>query len=466
MAQDALKSIAQRRSTWNSIKEKLNVPKNIAEYVSSEYGEQMKTIREVDKEMREIGKELNPVLKAARKSFKERRLLDVAHWVGIYNDKLRELTGLVVRLEELKGEHLDQFYTEMEDNSNPYRHYFNDPKAAELNQNLDMLKTAGILDVFKSDRERAAKLLEKMYASQLKKRLGDVSSLLNKAQATTDNILQQMGELDSARSSGNVSEYIKHLNKISTLHKGFENKFRQVYDEHFVPLIAKVKEREQAESAARAKEEEDNRIKREEAKKQWEAQQEKTPLPEQEPPQATVPDLEIPKAPIVVPEPKPAPTEFTAALPKIDEEKMETKPELTVLPGGGEVSAIPTAKKTTKKQPKKKTSKDEFFDELMKTANDPILMARMMVKYSEELEEDGDVDSSMKLLVVAEEAFDNILRDYGFGDEHDEFSELLNEEYHSMTYGQLLDEAKKYKNDGLEVPNEIKKILEEKQLGI
>lgn len=398
---DNLKVIAQRRTLLNRFKEKKNymLGGKHDESVSELYKNQMDIIRTTDNANRELVNVMKSDLKNARRAFRDRRLLDVSHWLGQFNTKMRLIIGSIDKFKELKSDEFDDFYTHTSDTTDPYFNYLDSDLKEAVGKVDDMFKTAGLLDVFKSDREKASRLLEKMYQKQLKKRLDDINVLLNKADGVLGRVVEEMAALDTARAEGNVNEYIKHLTKISGYHKTFEDKLREVYTNHFQPLAAKLKTKEESEEAEVQKQLIDLEKKRQESREQLGVQPEiKKEVP------MTVPDLEVPE-PKVVPVENPEQKIFDAEFEE-EEPVIVTSPNTimtNMLPAKDESKEQKAAKLILKNI--KKLSKEEFYNELVKASNDPFIMSAMIAKYSQELEDDGDIETGLKLLSIAELIF-------------------------------------------------------------
>lgn len=223
--------LAQRRSGWQWLKEKGNVSRHMAETFSGVFKDQMEILREVDSNIREYASGLPHYLKNAKKSLKQRRYLDVAHFLNRINQDIKPILNESNRLKELREDHIDDFYGDAE-HFDPNEQYFS--------------KEAGLLDFF-DDRQRAAKILEKIYKNKLKQRHRDMQKLVNEAERTINKLMGHFETLGDHRASGEISDYIQTIDKISAEHKKFEDSFKEKYFEHIAPMVERMRGKKEEE---------------------------------------------------------------------------------------------------------------------------------------------------------------------------------------------------------------------------
>lgn len=262
--------IAQRRNLFQKFKEKVNVPRALKEKILSEsYGSQLEQLREVDDNVRDLAlngtaansQGLKADLKDAKQALKDRRYLDVVHYVGNINNKIGLMAHKIDVLKLKRDDNIDDFYGQSESFKSD-RDYF---QIAEQ-------KTAGIFDYF-SDRARAARHLEKVYKNKLKKRYNDMQKLVNKTDILINSTINSLKEMGDHRASGNISDYIKASNKIEEVRKSFHAEFKTIYDTHVKDMVARMKQKTDEATAAKAEEDaveverarEQARVKEEEA---------------------------------------------------------------------------------------------------------------------------------------------------------------------------------------------------------
>lgn len=460
-ANTQLEKFAQRRGFLDWLHEKVNVPRRMAETFSTVYGDVMNTLRDVDDRIRrEYAVNLNDHVKGAKKALKDRRYLDIVHFLSEFNEDLKKISEQGKLLHQLRGEQIDDFYGD-----NLYYDWSKDYfKTASV-------KTAGIMDFFQPlGRPMAGRILERMYHNTLRERYRNMESLINEARSTANFVLNQLKAMGSARARGDVSEYLKHLDEIAKRRQRFENFLRQRYDADIKPMVERMREQ-------RAQEEQ-------EAQRQLKHRR-MEPVPAKEKPRLTLevqeeesPQLELPfwqarpaaPAPVAtpaptIPEPEPAPTitepvaapaetvqEPAAALPEIPSEiAIETETEGPQIAQPPVVAPVPAAAKAPPrrkpsgkaptrrappkakqvappeppapagtqraKRPSRKTVRqvakamhdDTFALHLLKQAKDQKskeTLRDLLLVFSAELDEIGEIDASLKCMAIAEGLLD------------------------------------------------------------
>jgi len=248
---------AQRRSLTQWLGEKVNIPRHLAETFNSEvYGKQMNLLREVDDVVRDIAKKMRSDLKDMKRAMKQRKYLDVAHFVGNINDKLKEFNNELSVLNNNRSDNIDDFYGEYE-YADLDRDYFGEAKAAKTPEQI--LKEAGIWDSL--SRSQAAKLLEKMYNKTLAERKRDMQKLVNNTEKMVEHTLGKLKDMGSYRSKGDISKYIAALEDIEKKRLAFESQFRNTYQQHISPMVERMRERKQEQKDLESVREQDEKTK-------------------------------------------------------------------------------------------------------------------------------------------------------------------------------------------------------------
>lgn len=358
-----LEKAAQRRGFLNWLHEKVNVPRHMAETFSQVYGDVMATLRDVDDRIRqEYAVDLKLQVKEANKALKERRYLDIVHFLSQFNESLKNIVDQGKLLQELRGEQIDDFYGESK--------FFN------LDEDY-FGKQAGIMDVFQNiARPMAGNIMERMYRNTLRERYRKLESLINESRAMLNFALTQLKKMASARARGDVSDYLAQLNQIAKRRHVFENTFRQIYNSELKPMIDRMraehsKEQEQAEELASG-----------------------SVLPETAP--VPTPTTTEPQAEVEVSLPPEQPT--TEPKPLVPE-SLEFVPESI------------SKEYSEKKAPVAEASADLFIDNLLKDAIknnlDKRTITQLLLEQSETFDNVGNVFASMKCLAFVKGFLDD-----------------------------------------------------------
>lgn len=239
-----LEKIAQRLGLWRELHEMFNVPRSIAEKFSGTYADQMQLLREIDDRVRLEAGTLKEDLKFAKDSLKERRYLDVAHFINKVNTTLKKITTQISALKTHQDEHIHEFYGEHE-HADPEADYF--------------AKSAGLLDFFRSDREKAARVFEKMYRKKLSEANMALNRLFRAAKFLIDWTMSAFKELGKARAGGDIEKYIEIANTLESRRNKFEEEFKKIYHANIAPIAGYLRKRkEEAEERSRAEEKEES----------------------------------------------------------------------------------------------------------------------------------------------------------------------------------------------------------------
>jgi hypothetical protein len=453
-----LEKFAQRRGFLDWLHEKVNVPRRMAETFSTIYGDVMNTLRDVDDRIRrEYAVNLRNYIKDSKKALKERRYLDIVHFLSSFDEDLKKIADQGKLLHQLRGEQIDDFYGD-----NMYydwgRDYF---KTASV-------KTAGIMDFFQPmKRQMAGRILERMYHNTLRTRHRGMEELINEAHQTANFVFDRLKHMGAARARGDVSDYLKQLDEIAKRRQRFSNLFRQKYDSEIRPMVERMREERgkmeeskvQPEPTAPAQttpsEPQQLSLPFTEPSAQLslpfgqKARQAPAPIPApapapapepaaaeptaeplievtQEPAAAALPELpseiaieteqEVPQAEVAPPAPAPAPAPAKAPAKRKPAGKAPTrrappKPKQVAPP------EPPAPAGTQRKRPSRKTVQqvakaiqdDSFALTLLKQAKDQKskeTLRDMLLVFSAELDEIDEVEASLKCMAIAEGLLD------------------------------------------------------------
>ncbi len=394
-----LEKEAQRRSIRQWLSEKVAPRRKLTEWSSPEYKEQMEMLRALDTEIREDAKSLSDNISYARKSLNKRHYLDVAHFINNINTTVKDIYMKSRPLAAKRSEHEEKILTHR-DFADPHANYFR--------------TEAGIKDFFKRRYEERAK---HMLLGQQKRAL---TELYNQARTLITQVKDAFVALGTLRANGDVEAYLKILDELEEYRKNFEKEFKTIYDQHVEPLAAKVRERakeDAAEGLQKGVWPDPERNLEVTYPKPGDAElvvempadsvaptpaaPRKFPeapsmprfpnverpswMPEQEQPPAPTPDIPPQVVTITTPEATP-PAEEVVPTPAIPE--------------------TPAAKSRKKKQAISMVGlKDPNLAEKIYKAAEGLALTdkrAMLIEYSELFDEAGDIETSMKLLALAE----------------------------------------------------------------
>lgn len=397
----------------------------VAEQASPDYATHMDTLREVDDQIKIWTDDLSSALDRAEDAKKIGKPLDAIFWLGQINTRLKLISGKKKELEDLEGDYLEKYFGEYEQ---PLpEDYFSEGE--------EKLVQAGVLDYL--GRRITTHKFEQAHKRRLQEASRALVRLLNLAKIAVGRTQSMLKDMSSARGSGDISRYIQLLEKIGEQQSKFETEFRAIYDRQFAPMVAKIKQRQMEEKERASKiTEEANRREKERMQQAGLIPTEPSPfstapthrMPMAElPPSAPIPliqrttpeQLVSEEAPISL---EPATIPESEAMPVSSESLIEdvSVPSSQELPSAKSLEAewerrMQTKKKeappeTVRSQAKTdmekmiiKMNHAKFHKELEKASskNDPYLLAAMMLKYSEMIDED-DPQKSLELLSIAE----------------------------------------------------------------
>src|SRR5690606_16174197 len=192
---------AQQRGFYHKLREKTNIGRSLNEAFSGSYRDQMEKLRNIDDIITEKAVELNPSLKQAKHALKERRYLDLLHFADVINKIVSSITEQVKELSGDMSSHLNEFYGQSEyyDPSGEY-------SFASINDQL--LKSAGIWDaLFGTERENAAKALEKMYKRKAQQQKVAMERMFRNLSVLVNTTLAYIKDMGVLRREGDLSEY-------------------------------------------------------------------------------------------------------------------------------------------------------------------------------------------------------------------------------------------------------------------
>jgi hypothetical protein len=386
--QDQLVKMAQRRDFLDWLHEKVNVPRRMAETFSTVYGDVMNTLRDVDNRIRtELAVNLSDEIKNAKKALKDRRYLDVVHFLAEFNNDIKKIAEQGKLLHQLRGEQIDDFYGDNE-HFDWNRDYFKTSTAS--------VKTAGIMDIFQPvGRPMAGRILERMYHNTLRERYRNMESLINDARSTMNFIFDRLKAMGAARARGDVSNYLKHIDEIAKRRQRFETTFRQKYETDIKPMV----ERMRSERAAQE----------EKGKQQLEEMQARRRGPEEAKPEPA------PSAPRVAPTvPMPAaqePQQLELPFQQPSPQQLEFQFEQQPMDISIETEEEPEEEMSpeTAQQVAQAMRNDAFAAELLKRATDEKskkMVGELLLRCSAALDRIGDAEASLKCLALVEGMLD------------------------------------------------------------
>lgn len=383
----------------------------IAERTSPEFAQQMNTLREVHDQVENWTKDLGSALDRAQDARKLGKPLDAVFWLGQINNRLKLVGDEKDKLKGIEEEHLEKYFEEHEEEIPD--DYFETGK--------HRIVEAGILDDL--GRQLTTRKFQRAHRLRLKEQDLALKKLLGSAKTIVGRTYTLLREMSKAIGSGDVSRYIQILEIISKQQSNFESEFRAIYEKYFAGMAAKIKERrkQEEERSTKIKEEAEQR-ERERLERGISPEISTSPpiseVPATAPMSGAFPNLEIEQPPTLDPETlEPATREFIPSEPKSSLVVDLSTPSSQDLPlpseseneeefEGRRTLPSPTLRSGAKTEIENmilKMNHTKFHNELQKAAtkNDPYLLAAMMLKYSEMID-DVDPQKSLELLSIAE----------------------------------------------------------------
>lgn len=392
----------------------------IAEQVSPEYSQQMDLLREIHSQVGEWTKDLSNALDRAQDARKLGKPLDSIFWLGQINNRLKLVADEKTKLQDAQNKYLEQYFLEHEESIPD--DYFETGK--------HKIVEAGVFDDL--GRQLTTWKFQKAHKLRLKEQDAALKKLLSLAKTAVGRTYASLKDMSSALGNGDISQYLQALEKVSKQQSDFESEFRTIYNEHFAAMVERIKEKKKLEAERSAK------IKEEADKREKERLEAAGLLPKAAPPQ-TVPSAGLPQpsAQPSTPAPPPPPPSSESIIvdlstPSSQDLPMSSAPETAPstetkareeTPEGREAEWERRKRKREEEKKGPATSRSpgaiasselegmiiklnhaRFQEELKRTAaksNDPYLLAAMMLKYSEMIDE-LDPQKSLELLAIAE----------------------------------------------------------------
>ena len=437
--------------TW--LREKLlpsGWTRGIGEGLIGDYKEKMEVLRYVDDRIYEWMDDIDDRYKAMQAALKGNRLVDLALLLADFNGLLKQVNNAGKEVKQLNETALTEFDVGEKDEFGNYTGYSGKftPEQMEEAFRADggIISEAGYI----SDLKRKW-VANKLQNETRKKRGAALNKFLASLKVLIGRVKICLDKMSQFRAAGDIGKYTDQLRVIEKEQKNFEGQFFPIYKTYLKPLVDRVI----AEEKARNKENDKLLAEQETAQEPQRTTITEEPVseafranPPPLPPE--VPNLEQDdidqslfdnSAETVIPEERPkrtpkekapksipplsVPTEET---PKLDRRVIRSPADLKVEPEEPQKPAEskpakPSRKKKTQEkptpeqkpeEPKKESSSVEiaiqkkananFIYELAKasSADDPMLIVRMILKYAEDIE-DSQPENSIALTELAEQ---------------------------------------------------------------
>jgi hypothetical protein len=433
---DELSIIVVENGSW--IKKEAGVRRWVSEKLFSDYRNQMDNLREIDDQIQNWLYDLNKLYKNAKAAQTQKKALDMVFWLSEINKRLKLAINQGKNVADLSESQIDELFGPNEQSI--LEDYFGEPDEFKLAQ-------AGILDA--AANRLARWKLESMYKKRLEVQRLAMQALMRLAESTVVSVNSALKTMKKARSEGNIQNYVGGLSRIAKVQAQFESQFKNIFDKNFKDLALRLK----MQQAAKEIKEEKPLIPEtlpQTAPLQQVPDLESAPprqLPsifdEEEIPgtgqtlpgedltqlSKTTPATPLPQA-LLPEEPEPLTnklepippmpetsdmTKFELSPEGVSEKSIDNVLEMTPPMPTAEEASEPNRKKKQKKSIRKsKNAGDEmekiiinakhaaFYQELEKAAStsNPHLLAAMMLKYSEQIDE-IDPEKSAELLTLA-----------------------------------------------------------------
>lgn len=409
----------------------------MSEKLFSGFGEQMEKLRGVDDEVRKWTRDLDNVLDHARDARKQGRYLDVLFWLNQINGRLQMAIDAGKELADVSDEHMDEYLSKTRHGLQPdYTKKLKPEDILDPNQKFEDHVAATIMQeiivqggvVSDLSRELTTWKMHRAYSKRMAELKRGIEHLFNIAKATVGHIDSTMQNMVSARAKGDIADYLAGLDKISLFQSKFEKLFRATYENKGFKAMV---ERMQMRQNGKPKEEAPQTV-RDIPALDAATTQPAGPLPLIEPPATqpeplgladTQPAPTLPMATPPVGRPNPSSIPALPPAPSLKPKKQE-EVMLDVSPEGEDNVYLDESKKTIQDtsppqfdqvtmNSKSRTEMEDiilkakyqhFFGELKKES-DPYLMAAMILKFSEMID-DQDPEKSLELIAIAEGILD------------------------------------------------------------
>lgn len=383
------------------IHENVNPMRWIGEGISSEYSQHMDMLREVHSQVEEWIKDLSNALDRAQDSKKLGKPLDCIFWLSQINNRLKLVADEKSKLSELDQAFFDNYFEQRDERI--LDDYFE--------TGTHKIVEAGVLnDLGREITTWKFNRSHKKFLAEQNRALITILNLAKKIVVGTYGLLDKMSK---ALGTGDIAAYIELLEKIGQSQEKFQNEFRSVYDTYFAKMVERIKERQKQEQERAGKF-------KDEASQRERARLEQLNLPVQpvnvekptpstdvvfsETPEyenvPSVPNLDVPPPTIKNPDSDvlidvsaPSSQDFPESLsPVTERDDEDSRPTVLSLSVNNKLDRMII-----------KMNHAKFYEELRKAAkqDDPYLLAAMMLKYSEMIDE-VDPQKSLELLSIAE----------------------------------------------------------------
>lgn len=228
--EDSMQKIAQRRSLWNKVR-----PSNITRQIGKlnpQYRDEYNKLVAADDAIRNVrsdGQTVKDLLKELKINNKNHRWLAVLDRAAKINSYVSDIINLpeVLDLQRGRAENIRDFYFTQEDDSGKYidPSHINRIVASEADKEMIKQALFGGLS-----RRITDKLLSSFYDKKEREIRRIMQGLANRAETLAVRMMEAYKSLDAARATGKVSDYIHILDNLKREQESFQNIFRTSYD--------------------------------------------------------------------------------------------------------------------------------------------------------------------------------------------------------------------------------------------
>lgn len=375
------------------VHEKINPMRWIGEGVSSEYSQQMDILREVHSQIEEWTKDLSNALDRAQDARKLGKPLDCIFWLSQINNRLKLVADEKSKLSELDQAFFDNYFEQRDERV--LDDYF------ETGQHK--IVEAGVFNDL--GREITTWRFNRSHKKFLAEQNRALVAILNLANKVVSGTYASLDKMSKALGAGDISSYIELLEKVGQSQERFQTEFRSVYNTYFAKTVERIKEKQKQEQDRARKVKDDA-----EQRERFRLEQINTPTYEDKvdeslpstdvvfseiPKQQDVPnlpdlDVSSPNSSVLIDVSSPSSQDLPDSSGPVTEPDEYMRPTLRSVNSKFNQMII-------------KANHRRFYHELLKAANknDPYLLAAMMLKYSEMIDE-IDPQKSLELLSIAE----------------------------------------------------------------
>ncbi len=214
--------------------------RKILEHFWDKYRGHMEVLRDADEAMRMEAGRFDEYLDNAKVAYKQKRYIDVAHWIGQINLGSHRMLQQAQQVADLKLEHLAEQFgqsTEAESDAD----YFTPPpvESGGFTSTAAMEVEAGMIE--DAMRGISGTFLEKMYWRQTQERKIALDRLIKDTSRYIEGLKRMLNVMGHARAQGNLSNWIHEAQKIVPVHQRFQTDFKAKYDKNIRPLVDAVR---------------------------------------------------------------------------------------------------------------------------------------------------------------------------------------------------------------------------------